>query len=145
LIFGGVASDHVGEDELSIVPGREEYSSLGSMTHPSITGTKYESVKVASSTVDNLVTEHDLDPGFVKMDVEGMEHVVLNGMRDILKYKKPFILSELSDPLLRKNGSSSKEVINFITGYGYHLIDPIDENLPPGKRTYGDILCIPTA
>jgi hypothetical protein len=66
-------------------------------------------------------------------------------MRQVLERNRPVILSELSDPLLRKNRSSSESVINFIKGYDYHVTDPLNQNLPPGKRAYGDIFCVPTA
>jgi len=142
-VFGGAASDRHGEAQINTVAGREEYSSLGSLSHPNIAGVHHEVIRVPSATIDSLALEHGLDPGFVKIDVEGMEHVVLGGMTEVLKTSRPVILSELSDPLLKRNGSSSREVIQFIEGFGYRVTDPLNERLRPGQRAYGDILCVP--
>lgn len=143
IIYGGVASDHSGDAEIKTVAGQEEYSTMGSLTHPHIAGAHHEIIQVSSATIDGLTAEHHLNPGFIKMDVEGMEHIVLKGMTEVLKHQRPVILSELSDPLLRKNGSSSLEVVKFIEDYGYLVTDPVNKNLRPGKRIYGDILCVP--
>ena len=143
IVFSGVVSDSSGEREIKIIFGREEYSSMGEMIHPSILNSKFDKIKVLSKTIDELVTENNLDPGFIKIDVEGMEHIVIKGMNNVLKYNKPVILAELSDPLLKRNGSSSIEVINQIKSYGYKITDPLFKKLNPGEREYGDILCIP--
>jgi FkbM family methyltransferase len=144
VVFSGVASSRKGEARLHTVVGREEYSSLGSMTHPRICGSACAVVPVACETIDNLVHEHGLDPGFVKLDVEGMEHAVLDGMRDVLQNKRPTILLELLDPLLRRNGSSSRQVIDFLRSYGYDVSDPTDLTSDVGNWTCGELLCVPT-
>ena len=38
LVFEGAVSNSVGMNEINTIDGREEYSSLGAMTHPQITG-----------------------------------------------------------------------------------------------------------
>jgi FkbM family methyltransferase len=143
IYFDGVVSDHLGEAEIKVVIGREEFSSMGEMIHPSVAESKYEKIKVSATTVDELVKENNLDPGFIKIDVEGMEHKVLNGMHEVLKNKRPVVMTELTDPLLKKNGSSSKEVIRFFESYGYEVTDPLSDELHPGEREFGDILCVP--
>lgn len=144
IVCEGAASDRLGYADLRVVLGREEYSSLGVMEHPSIAREDFATIKVASTTVDHLIDQHSLNPGFIKIDVEGMEHLVLHGMQGTLKDKRPVILSELCDPLLRKNGSSAQQVIEFVRSFGYAVVDPLFEKLPPGKRPFGDILCRPT-
>jgi len=143
IVFEGVVSDQLGELDIHTITGKEEYSSLGAMEHPRISKGILTTLKVVSTTVDQLVKQHSLDPGFIKIDVEGMEHLVFAGMQDVLKEKRPVILSELSVPLLRKNGSSPEEVIKFIKQYDYDIVDPILDRMKPGRRKFGEILCLP--
>ena len=145
IVHAGVASDHDGDAQINLVPGREEYSSMGGLLHPAIDGAAHESLRVSSATLDNLVSVHGLDPGFIKMDVEGMEHVVLKGMSHVLLHHRPVIVTELSDPLLRGNGSSAQDVIRFIQGFGYSVLDAHNHEVPAGLRTSGEILCLPPA
>lgn len=143
LVFEGVVSNCSGLLEIHTIAGKEEYSSLGCMDHPSISNNNYETIKVLSSTIDNLVNEYSLDPGFIKIDVEGMEHRVLEGMKNTLLSKRPVILSELSDFLLIRNGSSAKSVIDFIKDYNYDVIDPLLNKMPSKIKNISNILCIP--
>jgi len=69
--------------------------------------------------------------------------VVLAGMMATIAKSRPVILAELSDPLLRRNGSSAREVIELIQRQGYALTDPLAPGSPAGARTFGDLLCIP--
>ncbi len=142
-IFEGVVSDRPGELQLSVIPGREEYSSLGAMDHPSVAGARVETMTTVAATVDALVAARNLVPGFVKIDVEGMEHLVLRGMTAVLQTSRPLVLAELSDPLLRSNGSSAREVIRMMQAYGYEVTDAVDPQRPAGERSFGDMLCVP--
>jgi len=144
IVFEGVVSDRAGKATIHVVPGKEEYSSVGVMEHPSIMEQQYASEEVASITVDELVARHDLNPGFMKVDVEGGEHPVFSGAKKVLSTWRPVILSELSDFLLTKNGSSSMDVINLIRQYDYDVLDPMDPSGPLGSKAFGDIICFPT-
>ena len=59
------------------------------------------------------------------------------------KTKRPVILSELSDYLLKKNGSSSIEVINFVKSLGYIVVDAETPEIRPEIKEFTNILCIP--
>ena len=143
-VFEGVVSSCPGEVTIQTIAGREEYSSLGVMAHPSISGVATESLVVAATTVDALVRDRGLRPGFMKIDVEGVEHLVLAGATEVLATHRPVILAELSDPLLKANGSSSADVIRTLEAAGYRVSDPLRPAVPPGQREFGDILCLPT-
>ncbi|MCI0401702.1 MAG: FkbM family methyltransferase [Nitrososphaera sp.] len=144
IVFNGVAAESTGTREINFIEGKEEYSSLGEMAHPSIVGQVYDKQRVSSSSIDDLVEINHLDPGFIKVDTEGCEHMVFSGCQQTLRQKRPVILSELSNPLLSRNGSSSREVIEMIRNHDYKVIDPLYPDIDPGARPYGDILCIPT-
>lgn len=143
IVFEGVASNQSGMLELKTIDGQEEFSTLGEMVHPSISEREFIRESVRSSTIDALVEKFSLDPGFIKIDVEGVENLVLEGAQTTLASKRPVILSELSDFLLKKNGSSAYEVIHMLEKQGYLVIDPISPTRRAGSKKFGDILCIP--
>lgn len=143
VVFEGVVSNHVGVVEIKTIDGMEEFSSLGEMKHPVISASKFVLEEVVSTTIDELTSRYGLNPGFLKLDVEGLEHLVLDGSKNVLETNRPIILSELSNFLLKANGSSSADVIKLMKAYDYDVIDPIDPILPPGNKNFGDILCLP--
>ncbi|MBE9028907.1 FkbM family methyltransferase [filamentous cyanobacterium LEGE 11480] len=143
ITYNGVASNAMGEFEINTIPGKEEYSSLGVMEHPSIVQEEYISYKVPSSTLDALVDEHKLNPGFVKIDVEGAEHLVLQGADTLLSKHRPVILSEITNDLLKKNGASAQIIVDLIRSYNYKIVNPMFPGEPLESRPYGDILCLP--
>jgi len=142
-VFEGVASEKPGTTILKIVNGKEEYSTLGSLVHPSVCGTKYDLVEVKATTLDNIVESMSLDPGFIKVDVEGSENLVFKGALNVLTKKRPVILSELSDYLLRNNGSSAEEILYMIKQCGYDIYDAVNPKNDPGKSEFADIICFP--
>lgn len=142
-IFEGAASNRTGTADIKVIEGKEEYSSLGEMEHPSIADEAWVSEKVACATLDELAERRSMSPGFLKIDVEGAEHLVLEGAQNILRSERPIILSELSDFLLRRNGSSAKEVIDGLRAQAYDVFDPQNPLAPPGSQKFGDILCFP--
>lgn len=143
VVFEGVAVDSARAVTMRVIPGKEEYSSIGAMEHPSIVSEQFVSEEVASSTIDDLVDRFNLDPGFMKVDVEGAEHLVFSGAKKILSTNRPIILSELSDFLLTKNGVSSMDVITLLRHYDYDVIDPLNPQAPVGWKAFGDVMCFP--
>ena len=143
IVYEGAASDQEGQIEIKSVLGKEEYSSLGVMSHPEITGSEWKLIRIETSTLDNLVKTNNLSPGFLKVDVEGMEHLVFGGASDTLRNHRPIIISELSNFLLKKNGSSARAVVEKIRSFGYDIYDPIDTYLKPGAKGFGDLIAFP--
>jgi len=143
IVFEGAVSDYVGIGEIKTLDGKEEYSTLGQWKHPAIKDEGFVVHKVEVSTIDNLVDRYSLEPGFIKIDVEGMEHLVLKGARATLENYRPIVLSELSDFLLKHNGSSSVEVINFFKSLDYIVIDAETPDVKPELKPFTNILCIP--
>jgi FkbM family methyltransferase len=139
--FAGVASDRNGEVTVESVPGKEEYSSIGSIVHQSVAN---ESARVSnvvqSRTIDALTGEFNLRPGFMKVDTEGAELLVLSGAKDTLKEYRPIIVSELSDMMLSARGHSAREVIAFLENVGYMVVDVNDMQPITSYPFNGDIL-----
>ncbi len=143
ITIKGAISDKSGEIVIQTVEGMEEFSSVGNLVHPTVTNEQVNRETVRTYTVDALVAENQLKPGFMKIDVEGAEGQVLGGARQTLAEHRPVILAELSDPLLQQSGSSSKAVLDLLRTYDYRITDPLRPDSTPGDRPYGDILCIP--
>lgn len=143
IVYPGAVSFFSGKAKIKTIVGKEEYSTLGDLCHPATVGKDYKFEEVEVSALDDLIEKFNLNPGFVKIDVEGMEHYVLQGARKMLESYRPVILSELSNPLLKKNGSSSSEVVRMLRSYDYDVIDANVFDRSPEKRDFTEILCIP--
>jgi FkbM family methyltransferase len=59
--------------------------------------------------------------GLVKIDVEGAELQVLEGMTECLARDQPDIIVEVTDEYLRSLGASAERLIVFLGGLGYHI------------------------
>jgi FkbM family methyltransferase len=70
--------------------------------------------EVNFNTVDNL----DIQPFFIKIDVEGAELLVLKGAAEIIDKMAPVILVEI------QNQENYKEIKNFLSKFGYINIEP---------------------
>jgi FkbM family methyltransferase len=143
IVVAGAVGCVSGKTHLNVVPGREEYSSAGPLVHPSAERAAFVQQEALSFTLDELVARHNLNPGFIKVDVEGGEGGVFQGGQDTIKAFRPAVLSELSDPLLRAQGYRADDVVDQFRTLGYTVVDPYFPESTPGKRPYGDILCIP--
>jgi FkbM family methyltransferase len=143
ILFKGVVSNSSGEETINVINGREEYSSIGNLIHPSAAGAVYEQERVTSMSVDDLVEQFNLQPGLIKIDVEGAEGKVYSGANHTLATYRPIIISELSEALLRPMGSSAVEIVRNIERLGYLVIDPLNPKQSPGTKAFGDILAIP--
>ena len=47
---------------------------------------------IKSTSIDSLVNKLSLNPSFIKIDTEGAEHDVIEGMQETLKNFKPKII-----------------------------------------------------
>ena len=153
-VFEGALSDRGGTAELRGPVGNEEYGTIGVLAHPAAHAVAGSGVgvgveTVASETLDALVERHGLAPGFVKIDVEGAEALVLGGARATLREFRPVLLSELDDGLLRANGSSAVEVVRLLQAEGYRVLHPTAPGHPPVSREQlealhvSEVLCLP--
>jgi FkbM family methyltransferase len=137
-------TDRNGSVEIRVIPGKEEYSSLGGMNHPSVASLRFDVETVPAVTLDDLVERHGIAPGFLKIDVEGCEHMVLAGAHQTLLKFRPVIMTELWDPLITKNGSSSRQVIASLRDFGYRIEDPISGAEVTESSPSLEILCLPS-
>ena len=100
------------EMEMTIEEGLSVAAHLGS-AGPGTT------IKVPVTTLDSLVTESERPPTFIKIDVEGAEHEVIKGAREMLLKHRPVLLIEVHRFALPDFGSSSEEFSELLLGLGY--------------------------
>lgn len=143
IVFEGLATNEESIFRLNIIQGMEEYSSLGNIVHPSVQGRSNESIEVKSSTIDNIVNEFNLKPGFIKIDTEGAEYLVVSGAINTLMKYRPVILSELSDTLLSSFGDTSEKVIKLLQINGYKIVNAEAPSVPIRHPFNGEILALP--
>lgn len=151
------ASDRRGEALLTTLPGKEEYASLGRTPHHAMRidaadrSATLSTFTVPTARLDDLVEENGLRPGFVKIDVEGAEHLVLGGAEALLRVHRPVVLVEINDERLRGNGSSARAVVQMLEAARYRLLDPHHPSLPPATierletpHELEEVLAVPT-
>jgi FkbM family methyltransferase len=87
------ASDRAGETTIRTRDNPAESSMVWYRNDPSAT-----EVSISTSAIDDLVRTCKIPPpDFVKIDVEGAEGLVVQGMRDTLATSKPVLFLECSD------------------------------------------------
>lgn len=129
LVFQGAVSDHSGSVEIHVTEGNEEYSSIGeSIVHESIKGHRSEKVSVDCTTLDALVDKYKLNPGLIKIDVEGAEFLVLEGAKSTLQKYHPVVIFECFDKLIANFAVSFKDITNYFEGMGYRVTALEDNN-----------------
>src|SRR5271157_1217991 len=122
ILFNGVATSEPGFYKLNATEGCPEYSSLGSIVHPHAPK-EVKQVTVEGETLDNLVSKHNIDPIFLKIDVEGAGGIDGYDNTMVLEKYKPYILSELDDGLLKELKWDASKVLNLLEKYNYDVFD----------------------
>lgn len=127
-ILNEAISDGEREVEFMISSNNGESSSILRFNehknmYPSITEVGY--IKMKTTSLQNIFTKYNLDPDnydFLAMDIQGSELAALHGMNDTIK-KFKFIVLEVSIFELYKNQGSFNDVMDFLRGYGFSLVD----------------------
>ena len=79
---------------------------------------------VQITTLDNYLESNNIEKvDFVKIDVEGFEYSVLKGAIKTLRKSKPKLYIELDNANLKKQGSSSAEMISLLKRFEYSIKD----------------------
>jgi FkbM family methyltransferase len=92
----------------------------GEIGHPCFFGDESKQEGVKSISLDKFITDTNIIPSLIKIDVEGAEFNVLNGAKELLSQYKPKIILEIHNNYLIQNFKiQPSEVINFIEKFGY--------------------------
>lgn len=111
-VYNIALSDSSGELQLKITSNHTGTATLADVESSEVV----RSIGVKVEIADTLI---DFPVHVIKIDVEGFELRVLRGLKRTLEKHKPFIITELIEPQLRKAGSSIEEVSNFLRNAGY--------------------------
>ena len=91
----------------------------GESGHPCFSAAKEDSMNsFLTVTVDSLVETLHLKPKFIKIDVEGAESFVLDGLNETLATHKPTLMLEVH-PLWQPEGRSVEELAERLVKHGY--------------------------
>lgn len=119
-----------------------EDSTMGSLAVDGYRGQRGRVIQVKCSTLDSIVEELNIQPDFVKIDVEGFEHLVLRGASRALSRLRPRIVLEANpgDPALVMTQILKKH------GYGFQNItdkglETRSEIIP--VEAFRNWLCVP--
>ena len=119
-------SDRDGMVELNVCDDiRAAYNSIGVVTHTEAEGFVCRKENVASTTIDSYVLSEKIKKvNLIKIDVEGAESLVLRGAAKLLEIEyAPVLICEFNDNTARGLESTSEELWNILTEYGYSLYE----------------------
>lgn len=131
--------DHDGTARFKVAGRGRSASGLESGNLSSQHGATRETLTVPMLTLDRLLDDFPA-PGFLKVDVEGAEILLLAGAARVLKEHRPIVLIEV-------NTNTWPLVSRTLLDHGYTLIDsdaPIEEQKPAHFETC-NLLAIPPA
>ena len=107
---------------------------------------KYQScpkIPVQLVAIDDLVAQQIIaPPAVVKIDVEGSELDVLQGMSQTIKKFKPIILYEIDDPVKETFLQKQEEADAFVQQFAYQII-PLADWYPQINHHVGHVVAIP--
>jgi FkbM family methyltransferase len=83
--------------------------------------TNLSRIKVRCAAIDELAAAGEIQRpvSFVKIDVEGYECAVLEGMQQLLSEDQPFVLSEVNPELLHANKQTTADLLGWLKRLGY--------------------------
>lgn len=84
----------------------------------------YASFSVCSATLDSFNELFEVEPSFIKVDVEGAEILLLMGAACFLKNNRPVWLIEVSQST---DEDSGKDIYTIMEGYDYSAFVAIDQ------------------
>lgn len=114
-----------------------------------------EHIDVPITTGDELVTRHAIAPSFVKIDAEGYEPPILDGMLETLRTHRPTLVTEVIAGHLAGNGFAPRDLADRLVPLGYQAfvlgtqrgmgrhrlrLDPIDLQAPAQQKLHADVV-----
>lgn len=91
-------------------------------------------IKVKLNTIDSYVEKANINPNFIKIDVEGAETLVVNGMKKVAEENKPLVMIEVT--------SDFDEINDFFISRGYDLFDASLQKISGASPELLNIFCI---
>ena len=125
-------SDHTGVARMTALLGASNF------LIPKRGRTNQRTLDVKCTTLDAFVTQHRIQRiDWIKVDIEGVEPLFLQGSGKTLQRFKPIMIMELNPVLLARNDSSVEEVSSLLAEWGYeslHVKDSADAIAIPREK-----------
>ena len=110
--YNNAASDRSGMVNLHISPGHSNHSLVAGYTPAEKT------IPIQALRLDDLLPEQKID--FIKIDVEGYEPHVINGMRNLIRASEDIVmLVEYNRVALAKDNPSPQSLLDLLTKLGF--------------------------
>ena len=127
-------SDHAGRAQLNLPAETDSNWGTSSLVHKSSSPT--DTVEVTLSTLDDYVASHGISRlDFMKVDVEGAEHLVFRGAEKTLERMRPTLIFE-------HNPESGSEASRLLQKLGYGLFDLNERPMSVHEAPLHDVLAI---
>jgi hypothetical protein len=131
-VYPYAISNKTGISFLNIPKGRKGYSNQGGSIRNVKLDKEYKKLKVITKKIDDLSLKNI---GFIKIDAEGCEQLVLKGGKKLISKYKPNLLIEIEERYISEKIEKSLGRILQLGYYGFALIG---ETLTPLKFFDGD-------
>ena len=105
--FGGLTNSLVAEFTQSQNESHQKSQHVSS---------RVSSITVETDTLDNICSQNNFVPNFIKIDVEGAEHDVLNGAKHILEHANALMVE------ISRNGD---EVLRLLASFGFKRLNDL--------------------
>ncbi len=97
-------------------------------------GDAKESIDVESITIDEYFKENDELINFIKIDSEGSEVKIVNGMKQFLSRNKELVMmTEFFPFLIKKSGDEPNQYLKSLEKSGFNLYNILDKNEKTNK------------
>jgi FkbM family methyltransferase len=83
----------------------------------------HRSALVKITTLDEMVRRGFPVPSVVKIDVEGAEHAVLMGARELLSHHHPLLMLEFHLDIMERGGQRPRKTVEILLSLGYRFQD----------------------
>lgn len=84
-------------------------------------------IKIEMKTLDNFTEEQNLSNiSFIKIDVEGLEPLVIEGGKKTIEQHKPALYIEMTDKWFKEHGYSQHDIISYLKHLNYQLYAEIN-------------------
>lgn len=112
------------------IDGKAEYGSFLPIDHPAVSTFQTIVQQLDVTPLDSIAQKHQLRPSLIKMDTEGLEFKVLNGMQNILKEFSPIVLLEVNKT------EEERRIYQYLIKSNYTLLafEPRKNLFSPGNR-----------